>query len=89
MSIPPYAEFFLRTDFVTMKQGPASKLLPGKHQSPVEEFFCPCCGIENEPPHHSIERKCIRCSARWVSHGNHLALWKEPLSPQKRVGETE
>lgn len=75
-ALPKEAERFTRSDFITFKPGPASKILPRKSLPEVEEFFCPACGIDNPPPVSTADG-CRRCDLRWVAYGNALYLWRK------------
>ena len=77
MSRPPNAETHLRSDFVRRREGPRSRLVPGRHQCSYEVFYCPACGLEATPP-NNVERKCeaFGCGLCWQSQGNLLYLWK-------------
>lgn len=74
--IPPHAEEHLRNSFISWRQGAPSKILPGHRMPDAEEFFCPACGIENEPPRHGVFTKCGRCTLHWVCFGNSMHVWK-------------
>lgn len=67
-------EKFLRSDFVEIKPGEPSRLVPGKRQASVEQFFCPMCGVENAPPASEVGH-CVRCKAIWTCQGNAFYLW--------------
>ena len=76
LDIPDEAERFIRSEFVTIKPGGKSKVLPGRNLPKVEEFYCPACGIDNLPPDHGECAKCRQCNLSWVAYGNFLYLWK-------------
>ena len=75
--IPEEAERFLRTDFVRLRPGAASRFLPGRQTVETEEFACPSCGQETAPPQHGDVAGCPNCDLRWLSLGNALYVWRD------------
>ena len=75
--IPAHAEMFNLSEFITLKEGPISKYLPGRRLPNVREFFCPACGLENPEPMHNKNSGCTRCDLKWMAIGNAFAVWKD------------